>query len=71
MLLKLGIRMHRSCTILSLNTTSAKKKLKNTGKILIEPPKFKGYDSKLDIYTFWSEVEKVVQPTLLKIYWLE
>ena len=46
-------------------------KLKKSSKIPIDVPKFKGYDSKLDIYTFRSEFEKVVQPTLQKIYWLD
>ena len=49
----------------------SEEKLKKSDKIPIELPKFKGYDSKLDIYTFRSEFEKVVQPTLQKIYWLD
>ena len=49
----------------------SEEKLKKSSKIPIELPKFKGYDSKLDIYTFRSEFEKVIQPTLQKIYWLD
>ena len=49
----------------------SEEKLKKSSLIPIELPKFKGYDSKLDIYSFRSEFEKLVHPTLQKIYWLD
>ena len=38
--------------------------------ITIELSKFKGYESKHDIYTFKSEFEKLVQPRVQKTLWL-
>ena len=49
----------------------SEEKLKHASVLTIDLPKFKGYDSKLDIYTFKSEFEKLVQPTTLKRLWVE
>ena len=41
-------------------------KLRNASTITVELAKFKGYDSKLDIYTFRTEFEKLIQPACQK-----
>ncbi len=46
-------------------------KLKRGGDVTIELSKFKGYDSKLDIYSFRAEFERLIQPTILKRYWVD
>ena len=46
-------------------------KLKSASEINIELSKFKGYESKLDIFSFKSEFEKLVQPKILKRYWVD
>ena len=45
-------------------------KLRSSATVPIELPKFKGYDSKHDIYTFKSNFEKFVQHRLQKPLWL-
>ena len=46
-------------------------KLKKSKDLRIEIPKFRGYDSKLDIYSFRSEFEKLIQPSIQKQYWVD
>ena len=41
-------------------------KLRNASTITVELAKFKGYDSKLDVYSFRSEFEKHIQPACQK-----
>ena len=49
----------------------SEEKLKNLSGLTIELPKFQGYDSKIDIYTFKSEFEKLIQPKHQKRYWID
>ena len=49
----------------------SEEKLKNASGLKIELPKFKGYESKTDIYSFKSEFEKLIQPTIQKQYWVD
>ena len=49
----------------------SEEKLKKSNDLSIEIPKFRGYDSKLDIYTFRSEFEKLIQPSVQKQYWVD
>ena len=46
-------------------------KLKNASTLKVEIPKFSGYDSKMDFYTFKSEFKKLVEPTIQKKYWAD
>ena len=46
-------------------------KLKRSKDLNIELSKFKGFDSKLDIYSFRSEFEKLIQPSIQKQYWVD
>ena len=58
------------CELISERDIS-EEKLKKSSSITIELQKFKGYDSKLDIYSFRSEFEKLVEKTVQKSYWLD
>ena len=49
----------------------SEEKLKSVHNLKIEMPKFMGYDSKIDIYTFWAEFEKLIQPVVQKAYWAD
>ena len=49
----------------------SEEKLRNVNTLSIELAKFKGYDSKLDIYSFKTEFEKLIQPITLKRYWVD
>ena len=49
----------------------SEEKLKNSNNLSIELPKFQGYDSKLDIYSFQTEFEKLIQPVIQKRYWAD
>ena len=49
----------------------SEEKLKKSGDFSIELSKFKGYDSKLDIYGFRSDFEKLIQPNIPKRIWVE
>ena len=49
----------------------SEEKLKNLSGLTIDLPKFQGYESKLDIYTFRSEFEKLIQPKHQKRYWID
>ena len=44
-------------------------KLKNASLLKIEIPKFSGYDSKMDVYTFKSEFKKLVEPIIKNSNW--
>ena len=46
----------------------SEEKLKHASGLKIELPKFKGYESKTDIYSFKTEFEKSIQPTIQKRY---
>ena len=46
-------------------------KLRNASTITVELAKFKGYESKLDIYSFRSEFEKLIQPSCQKHLWVD
>ena len=46
-------------------------RLKSAKGMDINLSTFNGYDSKLDIYSFRTEFEKLVQPNILKRYWVE
>ena len=47
----------------------SEEKLKRAANIKIELEKFKGYESKMNIYTFHNEFQKLVEPALQKKYW--
>ena len=49
----------------------SEEKLKNLSGLTIELPKFQGYDSKMDIYTFRSEFEKLIQPKHQNRFWID
>ena len=46
-------------------------KLKKSLATPIDLEKFTGFNSKMDIYTFRSEFERLIQPGRQKIYWLD
>ena len=46
-------------------------KMKNALGLKIELPKFSGYDNKMDIFTFKSKFQKLVEPTVQKKYWVD
>ena len=46
-------------------------KLKSSSGLNIDLGKFQGYESKTDIYSFKSEFEKLIQPTMQKRYWAD
>ena len=46
-------------------------RLKSAKGMDINLSTFNGYDSKLDIYSFRTEFEKLVQPTTLKRFWVD
>ena len=47
----------------------SEEKLKGALGLKIEIPKFKGYESSMDIYIFRAEFEKLVQPTVRRLLW--
>ena len=47
----------------------SEKKLKRAFDLKIDLPKFKGYDSVLDIYTFRAEFEKLIEPVVQRKLW--
>ena len=49
----------------------SEKKLENTASLKIELPKFKGYNSEIDIYTFQSEFSKLIEPYVVKSLWAD
>lgn len=46
-------------------------KLRNSNNLSIDLSKFQGYESKLDIYSFKTEFEKLIQPVIQKPYWAD
>ena len=46
-------------------------KLRRGHDVPVELPKFSGYESKLDIYSFRADFERLIQPTLLKRLWVD
>ena len=49
----------------------SEEKLRNAVGLKIELPKFKGYDSDTDLYTFRTEYEKLVEPYVQRKLWSE
>ena len=49
----------------------SEEKLRTAATITVELSKFKGYESKLDIYSFKSEFERVIQKTVQKHLWVD
>ena len=56
--------------IISLRDVS-EGKLKRSKALPIDLPKFKGFDSKLDIYSFKSEFEKLIEPSIQSVTWFK
>ena len=46
-------------------------KMKNASALKIELPKFCGYESKMDFYTFKTQFRKLIEPTVQKKYWTD
>lgn len=46
-------------------------KLKNSGEMKIEIPKFSGYDSPMNFFTFKAEFRKLIEPTIQKAFWAD
>ena len=46
-------------------------KLKNASILRVDIPKFSGYDSRMDFFTFKSEFRKLIEPTVQKKYWAD
>ena len=44
-------------------------KIKNGAGLKIDQPKFSGYDSYNDVYTFKSQFKKIIEPTVQKKFW--
>ena len=49
----------------------SEEKFRNAVELKIELPKFKGYDSDMDLYTFRTEFEKLVGPYVQRKLWSE
>ena len=49
----------------------SEKKLKNSVGLNIQLPKFKGYQSELNIFTFRSEFKKLIEPNIQKSLWAD
>ena len=49
----------------------SEEKLKNALSLNFELPKFSGYDSQLDIFSFKKEFRKLVEPYISKIHWAD
>ena len=47
----------------------SEEKLKNALSLDLKLPKFSGYDSQLDIFTFRREFKKLVEPYISRIHW--
>ena len=48
---------------------TSEEKLKSGFNLKIDLNKYQGYDSCMDIYTFRSEFEKLIQPLVLRKLW--
>ena len=62
--------------VLNLQTIIRKRdvsdgKLKNALNLKIELPKFSGYESKMDFYTFKTQFRKLIEPIVQKKYWAD
>ena len=44
-------------------------KMKNVSGLTIELPKYSGYESKMDYFTFKSQFQKLIEPKVQKKYW--
>ena len=51
------------------NRDLSEEKLKSALTLNLEFPKFSGYDSQLDIFSFKKEFENLVEPYISKIHW--
>ena len=49
----------------------SEKKLKNSAELDIELPKFEGYNSDMDVYTFKAEFKKLIEPFVQKCLWVD
>ena len=49
----------------------SEKKLQNAMSLEIKLPKFKGYSSEIDVYTFRAEFKKLVEPFIQKRFWAD
>ncbi len=49
----------------------SEKKLKNSAALDIKIPKFEGYKSEMDVYTFKAEFKKLVEPYIQKDLWAD
>ena len=49
----------------------SEKKLKNSAGLNIQLPKFKGYYSNMNIYTFRSEFKKLIEPEVQNVLWAD
>ena len=49
----------------------SEEKLRNSTEVSLELSKFQGWDSKLDIFSFKTDFERLIQPTLQKRYWVD
>ena len=56
---------------LMIDKDISEEKLRNATTCSIELSKFQGYDSKLDIYSFKTEFERLIQPTRTKRLWVD
>ena len=56
---------------ISTSRDITEEKLKSQKGLDIELGKFQGYDSKMDIYTFKSDFEKLIQPKIQRPYWVD
>ena len=54
-----------------INRDISEEKLRNSSNLSIDLAKFQGYESKLDIYSFKSEFEKLIQHSVQKRYWAD
>ena len=46
-------------------------KLKNASELEIKLPKFSGYNGQIDFFTFKSEFSRLIEPTVLKKFWVD
>ena len=49
----------------------SERKLQNSAGLNIQLPEFRGYQSEMDIYTFRSELKKLVEPNVQKTLWAD
>ena len=61
-----AMRLH----VIFTDSDISEEKLRNASGVS-ELASFKGYDSKLVIYSFKTEFEKLIQPTIQKRHWVD